>query len=163
MHSAAQSSNQAQARYSTYIYRYNLTCQTLLHNCVHWDRTVPPSIPSGWVSWVASRLFDFRLGFYSFPLAIGGFYGPPSTQEEVDKLLTFAYDRGSRFWDISDVYYDCEFPRPFSWSQSNIPKSSKTNRQLACQKPLQTSQHHSLHQNRLQSPTNRRPLLRALL
>ncbi|CAA7268207.1 unnamed protein product [Cyclocybe aegerita] len=39
-------------------------------------------------------------------MAIGAFYGTPSTQEDVDKLLSYAVERGARFWDTSDVYGD---------------------------------------------------------
>jgi len=47
-------------------------------------------------------------------VAIGAFYGTPSTQEEVDKLLSFAHERGSCFWDTSDIYGECRFDHSHS-------------------------------------------------
>ncbi|CAA7270045.1 unnamed protein product [Cyclocybe aegerita] len=41
-------------------------------------------------------------------MAIGAHYGAPSTQEEVDTLLTHAVKVGARFWDTSDVYGDSQ-------------------------------------------------------
>ena len=47
-------------------------------------------------------------------VAIGAFYGTPSTQEEVDKLLSFAHEGGSCFWDTSDIYGECRFDHSHS-------------------------------------------------
>jgi aryl-alcohol dehydrogenase-like predicted oxidoreductase len=44
------------------------------------------------------------LGFGS----LGGFYGPPGTLDERVALLDHAYAAGLRFWDMADVYGDCE-------------------------------------------------------
>ncbi|CAG8093175.1 unnamed protein product [Penicillium olsonii] len=44
------------------------------------------------------------LGFGS----IGGFYGPVGTFDEKVALLDHAHATGLRFWDLSDIYGDCE-------------------------------------------------------
>jgi len=56
-------------------------------------------------------------------MAIGAHYGSASSQEEVDKLLSKAYELDVKFWDTSDVYGDSQ-KMIGSWIERNASKRS---------------------------------------